>query len=413
MTDTDLEKLRERLPTGIQRAAAEKLSLLLRCPEVVVGGYLPAERDLAELVGVSRPTLRLVLKEMQALGAIRIMGKGRLRAAESLPQDVESVDTNTVAVIVSQPPGAVELGGFHHSGLSYHVHYGVMDALHAFGDNAFMFKPESFREKTPAYLRRMGIRGVVMLPGRDAALRGLLEEAQRSNVPTVVWGEEAWSAQLDRVASDHAMGAYALSRGLLKLGCRRILRYWVRDLQQLPAWVAQRDEGYERAMREASIPILPALHSPSLVGPHFDLIDTPEKFQTYVRLAAGYLLDYLRGPDAVDAIMAPDDHAAIWLAAACRVLGRTPGKDIHIVGYDNCADDTAHWKFEPTYPTYTVDKSNIRIGWELVGLLKDRQNGKLPPEPQLRRVPSQLIIPATGREVPVDEFCKELDASGG
>jgi DNA-binding LacI/PurR family transcriptional regulator len=411
-TPRNLQSFRDSLATNRQRLVAERVVALLE-EAGEKGGYLPAERDLAELVGVSRPTLRTVLKQMREAGLIELQGRGRIQSIKvpgGLPRDAsQNVEKTAVAVVVAQPAVATDVSQLRHSGFSLHVHHGVMDALHASNDDAFMFRSESLQGRAPDYFRRIGVHGVIVLPGRDDTLRELLEKTHESGISAVVWGEEPWSSRLDHVASDHSLGAYALTRGLLSLGCRRVLRYWVRDLQPQPIWLEQRDQGYERAMREAGLPALPALQATALIGPHFDVIDSKEKFDTYVRLAVGYLVDQLKGPKPVDAIMAPDDHAVIWLTAACRALGRTPGVDIHIVGYDNCADDTQHWQFEPTYPTLTVDKKNMMIGWELVSLLKDRQAGKLPSDPQVRRIPSEIVIPAQQRRVSVEAYLKEIE----
>ena len=40
----------------------------------------------------------------------------------------------------------------------------------------------------------------------------------------------------------------------------------------------------------------------------------------------------------------------------------------------------------------TVDKQNFEPGMEMVRLMRERIEGKLPPEPQTRVMPPQLVI---------------------
>jgi len=83
---------------------------------------------------------------------------------------------------------------------------------------------------------------------------------------------------------------------------------------------------------------------------------------------------------------------AFWsVAAACRLLGKTPNRDIDLVGYDNYWIDVAERSQESTAPLATIDKGNVGIGHALVELLTSRLAGTLPPEPQHRLVEPRLI----------------------
>ena len=106
--------------------------------------------------------------------------------------------------------------------------------------------------------------------------------------------------------------------------------------------------------------------------------NSKEDFELQSRLMAGYLVEHLRGPNAIDAIMAPSDAIVGHLCAA--LAGAWEGSQIatfSLVGYDNMWDDMETRQWEPMGPVATVDKKNLAIGAELMALLKERMNGEL------------------------------------
>jgi DNA-binding FadR family transcriptional regulator len=83
-------------PRRLYRQAAEQMRSLIESGQFPVGNRLPAERDLAEMLGVSRPTVReaLIVLEVEGFVTIR-MGSGvyvtrrEVQAAPSVPDDSE------------------------------------------------------------------------------------------------------------------------------------------------------------------------------------------------------------------------------------------------------------------------------------------------------------------------------------
>ena len=143
-------------------------------------------------------------------------------------------------------------------------------------------------------------------------------------------------------------------------------------------------------MREAGLEPLPAVE---IFDPGYhNFNNTEEDFKLQSRLMAGYLVEHLHGPNAIDAIMAPSDAIIGHLCAALRVHGKQPNRDVLLVGYDNMWDDMETRQWEPLGPVATVDKKNLAIGAELMALLKQRMNGELFEKGQRRMVSPELII---------------------
>jgi DNA-binding FadR family transcriptional regulator len=82
-------------PPRLYRQVADQLRQLIDSGEYTVGARLPAERELAEKFGLSRPTVREALIALEVEGRIRIrVGSGiYVRAvAENTPPPVENDD---------------------------------------------------------------------------------------------------------------------------------------------------------------------------------------------------------------------------------------------------------------------------------------------------------------------------------
>ena len=179
---------------------------------------------------------------------------------------------------------------------------------------------------------------------------------------------------------------------MLKRGRKRLLRVWnVEDLSlPLPGWLAERDRGFEEAMRENGLPFRPALHVPINLREEL----SEETFLFRRRLLAGFLLDQITGPNRVDALLAASDSVYFPLAAACRQLGLKPGEDIDLVGYDNNWRESVYRTWEPTVPLATVNKNNLHLGHELADLLMARAEGRLGAKRQHRLVAPEMVVVA-------------------
>jgi LacI family transcriptional regulator len=194
------------------------------------------------------------------------------------------------------------------------------------------------------------------------------------------------NSDVDSVVSDQTAGAAMLTDWLIQNGRRRILCL-LPPADDLP-WVSERYAGYEASMtRHGLAPRLAMLPDGDSSVP-----GTEAEFDVDARRHLGFIADHLVGPDEVDAIMVPSDGSVSAVSRACRIMGKVPNKDVWIAGYDNYWQEANERLWEPGKPIATVDKHNQKIGRELVSLLVDRVEGRLPTERQIRKVVPTLVV---------------------
>lgn len=355
------------------------------------GEELPPEYDLARLLHVSRTTLRAAIKTIEEEGLLRYK-ENRRRVVVGSPHRNGSVLSNTIAVLTNIPDRPDDhRKAKSPAGWERFIQIGLIDAIQEQGMHALTLKMDSSQKSVVKSLIADSPKGlVVMHPSMHPASTLELAETFRSNgIPVVFYGFTDL-AKFDTVASDSEWGCYILAKWLIENGRRRILRVWGSpEHGGIPEWRRRRDIGYERAMAEYKLESIPAVDPPFMYAkdPHSE-----EHFQMSVRVMVGHLYEYLHSPTPVDAIMALTDGTSFALAAACRALGKEPGKDISIVGYDNYWPDSPLRAYESFIPEATVDKLNLQLGHELMDLLLARSRGELPAEPQQRLVKPELRI---------------------
>ena len=219
-----------------------------------------------------------------------------------------------------------------------------------------------------------------------AERQDLLHRLVSGSVPVVAHGDARALRTIDHVTSDQEQGGYDLTRWLIAQGRRRILCFW-----RFPAerdWINDRYAGHLRAMREAKLKPLPALRTPELTIPS----DRADSFAALSRALSGFLHEPLAAKgNAIDALMTATDGHAFQTAAACRLLGRTPGRDVLVTGYDHLGASCAEQAFEPSGLAATLDKDNPAIAAALITLLDARIANTLPAAPQRVVVPHRLI----------------------
>ena len=374
----------------------------MRDGRLAPGSRLPAELRLAERFKVSRNTVRMALAELNEQGLIRLGHRKWLVKDDISPS--HTALANSVFIVVQDSDSPLEYS--HRPKTSAHFNHillGALSALRKDGYDAFVANPGSVRNELVHRVISQRPKGTLILSNvlQEEAGRHLADALQQGNVPTVIYGDFDYVERdasaitgFDSIVSDHEKGSYELTRWLIGQGRKRILRYWrthMENPENRLYWAEQRDLGYLRAMKEAGLEPLPAL---DVYDPTYRAYGLSQHgFDYCVRVAAGYLLEYVHGPNSIDAIITSCDDSIGLLSAAVALHGKVPNKDVLMAGYDNMWDDLEEMqKAGFKGPAVTVDKLNLEIGANLVALLEERMNGKLFSEPERRVMAPALVI---------------------
>lgn len=348
------------------------------------GMPLPPERELSQHMGVGLATVQRALRVLTNEGLIQQRDGHTRLLSSSTSTTVSSIIRQTLLVLA---PAEVPFAGHSQAGWAEYIGIGATAAARQSGKGVLCLPPEKLLEQTAD--RLLSVRpSCVLVSDMSAMQRQSLDEylavLAKDGVPIVVYGNGPLDQPYDRVASDHETGAYLLTRHLIDRGSRRILPIFT--MPEDVYWKKGRQEGYNRAMRESGLEPLDTLWKDNLQNSF-----TAEHFRVQSNYLAGRLVPYLTGGKPVDAIMAASDGEVFSIAAACRLFGREPQKDILLAGYDNYYGECPERDVESSVPIATVDKQNFVLGGEMMALLQDRIAGNLAEGPQLRLIPPRLI----------------------
>ena len=356
--------------------------------ELKPGDRLPSQEFLFKKYGLAQSTIERTHKLLEKDGYVeRIERKGIFVIAPENRKSVAAGGLMNRSVLVLANGTAKRLAHHKQTGWSDYLTLGVINEIRLHSHNVMALDPNNMNASDIEYWMKHPPAGAILIGEPDTS-SFMLETAHKlrsADVPVVLYGDEPELSDFDRVISDHEQGSYELTKWLLDRGCRRILR--VREAGVASYWVQMRDRGYERALAEAGVKIMPpCLHDPYCGD------DDYEQFALHVETVAQSLSRYLANHQPMmDAIMVLTDGRVNVLAAACRSLGLAPNRDVIFAGYDHYWEDVEEREFDSTAPLATIDKHNVKIGASMVQLLEDRIAGHLEDAPQCRKVAPQLL----------------------
>jgi DNA-binding LacI/PurR family transcriptional regulator len=376
---------------SVPTVLAGRLRRWIEAQRLLPGRRRPSERELATLLAVTRFQARSVLLELERSGLVRTASPRIRVVTEALaPPAFE----RTVAVIA--PLGTSPVPGQESAAtLERRVMLGLDQALRAAGLVQLTVPPDADPAHIDELLRRRPFGWIVVAADGPVVQRLLrpppgvavcvYEDLQPASILS--------ASAVDRVASGQREGAAQLVRWLRTQGRRRLLYVdeVVEPRRQAQAWRVERRSGCIAACAACGCVLAGevAIPEPAVVSDDPDLA-----FATQARIRAGFLAEYLLGPDPVDAILAINDDAVAALHGACRLLGKEPSPgSLMLVGFDNT------WRSVPlfgpgelVYMPASVDRDLEGVGSTLVRLLVERAHGVAPLTPRRTSVVPRLVL---------------------
>jgi LacI family transcriptional regulator len=322
--------------------------------------------DVARLAGVSIKTVSRVINNERHVSADM---RRRVRAA------VEELGFH-----VNISARGVRRGGAERSFLLAHLYgdpggiyvntiqLGMMGRCRPMG---FSVMVEELEYQSPdaetrfrSLIRRVAFDGAVLTAplSDNAMVKRVLDDL---GIPFVVVTPLSENPRIPSVRMDERWASYQLTQHLIAYGHRRI-----GYLRGLPnhAGAQLRFQGFEQAMREAGLPVDPAL------------IEDGE-FRYFVALPGAQRL--LTSADRPTAIMAANDEMAAAVVKVAHGLELKLPDDLSVVGFDDIPAAEMLW------PALTTVRHPVeRLGWAaadmlLARLLREDQTGWPNPAPQL------------------------------
>lgn len=326
---------------------------------------MPTLTDVAQLAGVSRSTVSLVLRESPLVSA-----RTRDRVQQALQSsgyvynrqaaNLRAVQTKTVGIVVSEltNPFYGELVA------------GAEAVLDESGRVAFITHTEESLPRQERFLRRMleqHVDGVLISAAGDTRPE-VLQAFVAAGIPVVQMLRSIDARRFDFVGVDNRLGTSFATEHLLSLGHRRIayLGTSVRSSVSI-----ERFGGYADALTRHDRGPDPALTRTCL----------PRWAD-----AKAATLDLLRSAAPPTALVCFNDLLALGALLATAESGRQPGRDLAVVGYDDI-DLAAAW--QPGLTTVAVRPREM--GREAARLLVDRIEGSARPPQRVLLAPWLVI----------------------
>lgn len=365
-----------------------------------VGSFLPSIRELAKTFNISITPVRLAIEQLERDGFLQSRHGSGVTVISTLGTVDPRTRKPTIEVITTVTD---RMGGGRPSSRSHRlmaVQEYLLWSLTAREDVRLSLATVRSNYSQEVVLSRLHDAlserpEVLVLPMAEVvnaetvqALRHL--HAQGTKI--IYNAARYWVEEFDRVVSDFEQGQYLLTRKLLDLGFRRIVRFSAGT--SIYHYEAEKQKGFARAMSEAG------WSDEDIAAFTLDkkLSAIPE--QQVVELLAD--LPALLDKTQPDAICSYADVSTVLMKTALSLLGK---KDMEVAGYDGAwlemdwpgelgglyAINKRH--VEDGAPPLSVDTHLPEVGIAMAELAVSRALGHLEATAQVRKVPQTLLVP--------------------
>jgi len=398
----ELKRSRRRTASGrsMQDQICIELKRRISAGNYHVGSFLPSIRELAKDFRSSITPVRLAIDQLVDAGMLRSRHGSGVVVVSTLGNIEPGARKPTIEVITTVTD---RMGGGSPSARSHRlmaVQEYLLWSLTAREDIRLNLATVRSDHAESLVLSRLKDAlnespEVLVLPIAEVVNSATVEALRRlqaQGTKIVYNAARYWVEDFDRVISDFEQGQYLLTRKLLDLGFRRIVRFSVGN--SVYHHEAEKQKGFVRAMSEAG------WGSEEIADFTVDkkLSQNPEK-QAIELLA--FLPDLLERTRP-DAICSYADVSTALMKTSLAVLGR---EGLEVTGYDGAWNEM-DWRGE-LGALYAVNKSRVEdgpaplsvdthlpeVGVALAELALARALGHSEPGPQLKKIPQTLLVP--------------------
>jgi DNA-binding LacI/PurR family transcriptional regulator len=320
-------------------------------------GYLPGERQLAEQLGVTRPTLRRALQSLSEAGVLESRpGVGTKLVDKVLPSQIIALELPDIANRFYVEVTEV-------------IEYTTLQRGYQLLLSSYRYR-DNLREVQLKQFATQGVKGVILGHDSSRELPAGLDHLLERSIPAVLLFNVTMSCPFDSVTIDQHAGVMQVLRYLFSLGHERIA--FIRPLASSRQTL--REAFFLEIMSEAGHPV-------------------PPEFRVALEeLEAGpeVLRKLLAHKNRPTAIFAGNDKVALIVMKRLSEIGSRIPEDISLVGFDNLSY-TEHLPV----PLTTVDQPKDLLGRRASELLFERieHESSLPPRREVYQ--PRLVIRAS------------------
>jgi len=369
--------------------ATEKIRQWIESGKLPRGLLLPAERVLAEQLGVSRPTLRRAIEPLVQQGLLESLpGRGTLVAESSPQSEAARNDWKILALVLP------DIANRFFSEVTESIEYTALQR----GHQVLLCNSRHQSHLEEFHIRQIvthRVKGVILAHDPHQEVSGSLALLREAQIPTVLLFSTAREADCDSVVLDDRAGVEQALRYLFSLGHRRIA-----FCRPLP--------GPRPHPREIHFQDFLQRNGEQRDGCILDIVGRgDQEIQETLR-------SMLDQQDAPTACLAGNDNAALVLMTNLAALNVSVPGSFSVVGFDNL-----RFVQHLPVPLTTIDQPKQEMGRRAAELLFERiQVGpKLPYRndvftPHLIIRDSCSVVPFNSTRSPAGLFAGPLVISG-
>lgn len=299
------------------------------------GGQIPTEKELCEMTGLARATVRQAIGNLVGMGYLE---RQRRRGTFVRDRGTDAEKGTIIGICIPdiRTGYAPELARGVEDEAALHHHSLVLCNT----DDSYV-KAEHHADR----LLKAAVSGVILIPTAtsDEKNRTLIQKFTRRKIPVVLADRTIPAMDIDHVTTDNYQGAYRLTEYLIKKGHRKIAII----VSTLFSTERARLEGYQAALEDHQIPIDPSIMI-SNVGPF-----SRESYREPVE-------KLIKRRQDVTAVFAGHDRIALLFYSIASEMGLSIPEDFSLVGYDDLPFTTISLT-TMHQPIYEMGQESLRL----------------------------------------------------